>query len=236
MSKPAKETKRGWKRKAAFGMFFAFAVAAGIYSMSTSIYTAVDDPTLTECPLELGMLSCLDAPVVPFFNPGKEDLSGIEVTVPKANGIDIYKVSQPLKANETQTLVLHALACPSNVTAGIRVRWCCHGKCYETPLPEEAGDFRVEEKPEQKPKAYSEHPEPAECASLDSPTREFCLDDAAEVKGDISICGQIADLDIKRHCMGRIALDESICREIAEAGLREGCMESIAMKRSWSQG
>jgi hypothetical protein len=81
---------------------------------------------------------------------------------------------------------------------------------------------------------YPAHPELSDCANTSK--RDFCIGDVAEISGDISLCHEISDPDIKKFCIGRISLNETLCMEVVDEGLREACLESISLKISWSGG
>jgi hypothetical protein len=221
-------------------IFFAALVAVGIYTVLTSQYTLVLDPSLADCPIEFGNVACFDEQaILPFYNPNDIDLTGIQVFVPKPNGVDIYNVDQPLKVNKTEVLILHTLSCDSTVRAEeLKIRWCCEGKCYESLLstPTEGFELEKSESPQEggTKETYPEYPTIEDCQKLETHVREFCFDDVAEINDDVTLCELIEDEEIKKHCAGRISLNETMCGEISEPGLRDGCLESINLKSKWA--
>jgi len=229
-------------RKWVLAIFFLAAIAIGIYGLLSSPYTLVLEPSLTECPIEFGTMGCFEHPVVPFFNPNEVDLTGIQVLVPKANGVDIYNIDQSLKANTSEVLTLQALSCPATIkTDDLKVRWCC-GKCYESLLSTPSSSFNVtqnqgpqnQEPQNQTRETYPQYPKKEDCLKLKSFVRNLCLDDAAELSGDVALCALVDESDWHLHCTGRLMLNESMCTEINDTKLKEGCLESIALKRKWA--
>lgn len=232
--------KRSQGKKTAFLLFFLVVLIVGLYSVFSSDYTLVLSPENTECPIEYGELECIDGQaVVPFFNPNKIDLTEIKIQVPKSNGVDIYNVDAPLRVNATETLTLHTVSCPTTMQAEqLKISWCCLDECYESLLttPTEGFEIFINDPPEisYENETYSEYPTQEECNSLHGHVKKLCLDDLAEINNDPKKCELIDDEDIKKHCIGRITLNESMCNEIGEEGLRSGCLESISFKRNWS--
>ena len=66
--------------------------------------------------------------------------------------------------------------------------------------------------------------------------RDFCIDDLAEMTGNITLCSKINDPDIGVFCRARLLPDEGMCRNVVDSGLRETCLESIKMKKNWTGG
>ncbi|MEM2918457.1 MAG: hypothetical protein QXY62_03050 [Candidatus Altiarchaeota archaeon] len=125
---------------------FSFLVI-GIYHFFKSPYYKwlLMSPQL-KCPIEYGKLVCLEGkPRILFFNPNDIDLVNISVVVPKPEGVDIYSVNEPLKANTTEVLTLLYHSCPFNVkTEELKVKWCCGQDCYETEMILPSNDLSVE--------------------------------------------------------------------------------------------
>lgn len=144
--KGKKPKEMNYAKKALPFFIILFFVLLALY-----IYLALGTPAVVQdtapetdgCGIEYGQYECIAGRIaIPFFNPNKQEISSMKITIPTRNGTDIVSVVQPLPSNETGTIAV--TACKDIVEGRpFGLEWCCT-ECFETDMSSPSQEVKID--------------------------------------------------------------------------------------------
>ncbi len=116
------------------------AVIAVVYAFTTDTTTG----SAGECPIMYSPSQCINGDIVTaFHNPNEEEITDIEITIPKDNGQDILMVEEPLGPDQTETLT--KTSCETHDKNSMEIKWCCGSDCFEQVMAYPDTSFNITE-------------------------------------------------------------------------------------------
>ena len=95
------------------------------------------------CLIEYGYSECYKEKLyIPFFNPNKNNITFVKISIPVKTGTNIYNVNESLKSGKSKTLL--TIDCKNNVSTGnFELMWCCNDDCFEAKMNKPSKDVKL---------------------------------------------------------------------------------------------
>ena len=92
------------------------------------------EPVDFECPIEYGEAECISGKIhIPFYNPNKNDITSVSVSIASGEDKDIFNVDSPLLPDKPEVLIVGS--CQGDVDMKkFELSWCCGDACFDSKM------------------------------------------------------------------------------------------------------